>query len=223
MDVNFVFYEWLTFLSNNESINEAGKLVGSGGVLSGKPKHTQATHQGKLKLGELEDVDITHAGYMAPETYDEFVDDLTLARERGNAWAWCRWETAFSLLAIQQFEDKEMWTQRELVPRVDEHLTCRRVRTKAEFDHLTPEESINIARDLRVRETVTIPDGMRYASGCAEFTHLPAKRIDPEVLTVPPRFTQVMKEIDAKVREELMKDNAQASKLGGLLRLSFIK
>jgi hypothetical protein len=220
MDVNFTFNEWLIFLSNNECINEAARLLETGGVLLGKPRHTQSTHRGTLNLGDLEDVDITHNGYVAPEDYDDFVEDLIQARERGIAWARDRWEFAFGVLAIQQFEDKNMWTERELVPKVDQHLTTRRFRTQEEFAKLTPEESMNVARDLRVRDQVKFPVDMRMASGRVEFTHLPDKRIDPDLLEVPLKVMEHMQQMDLKVREEIMKDQVRAAQLGGIVKAS---
>ena len=212
MDVNFTFAEWLNFLSSNESINQAAKLLEAGGVLLGKPKHTEATYQGRLKLGVLEDANITHLGYLAPEGYDEFVEDMIQARERGIEWARSKWESSFGLLAIQQFKDKAMWTERVLVPKVDAHLTCRRFRPPDEWKHLTKEDSMLVARDLRVRHQVLLPGGMRLASGSVELTQVPAERIHPDKLLVPEKVMKVMKEMDEKLHEQKVKEQAAKSK-----------
>jgi hypothetical protein len=92
------------------------------GVQFSAPKHKRKVAQGKINLGTLPCNQGDKLGifdFCMPETYDEFVEDMIAARERGLQWARTRYITMFGNLCLEQFQRAGQWNVREEIPEGD--------------------------------------------------------------------------------------------------------
>ena len=70
------------------------------GVILGAPHHKRGVAHGSIQMGTLDynkDNNITCHAYMPPASYDDFVQDLIGARERGGSHAWMHVMTLIKL------------------------------------------------------------------------------------------------------------------------------
>ena len=124
-DVNFNFKRWLDILSTLFETASCQKTMEESGVIFGAPGHKQQRLQGRIDLGTLVENmahDLSCQGYLPPDDYDAFVEDLIAARERGLAWARREYINAFGPLCFEQFDSADEWTERALVPADDKYL-----------------------------------------------------------------------------------------------------
>ena len=122
---NFHFKRWREILGTLFETAACQKVLEAAGVIFGAPKHKQNRMKGGVDLGCLEenvDHDTSHRGYLPPSSYDEFVQDMIEARERGLLWARNEYIRVFGPLCLEQFKAAGEWEERKVVPIADKYL-----------------------------------------------------------------------------------------------------
>jgi hypothetical protein len=199
---NFTFARWVDILTALGELAACSALMAAAGVVMGAPKHKRKTLRGLVDLGTLSynaTHDITCAKYIPPVAYDDFIQNLIGAREKGLEWAREKYMATFGALCEQQFEESGCLFERELVP--SKHLTsgCELQDVRCRINEDTPQEC-DVAQLLRIREGLELPPNMALASGdCVWATQLPSKPIDPTSLAVPAKVAKKLEELESKL------------------------
>ena len=199
---NFTFDRWVQILTSLGEEASCAQLISAAGVIMGAPKHKHKAVRGLVKLGTLPYNlldDITCTGYIPPTSYDDFVQDLIAAREKGIAWAQDKYTRTFGPLCEEQFEASGCLWKRELVPESDVNVGCQMQPLRCRVLHAHPAPPNVVATMLRVREGVDLPVGMCLAAGDVMTTKLPLEAIDPQSLVVPAKVAKKLRELDERL------------------------
>lgn len=160
---NFTTAGWTQIQDTLQAMADTKRYCeNEGGVKFGAPRHTEQTHQRKFSLGHHGDDDDdakSFRRYRPPDTFQEFMEDLVIAREAAYAWARARFEELFGPSYVDQCRDANQWEERIDVPSRDTWLSCKRVRTGTSKDEAALDPKA--AATLRVRDVVELPGNMQ--------------------------------------------------------------